>query len=64
MRTFSMTTLIIILAQEGCDGRTDKNRQTIAVTLHLHFAARVNDMAGACGFTTDENINFYGLLAV
>ena len=35
------------LAQEGCDGRTDgqtdKNCQTIVVTLHLRFAARVND---------------------
>jgi hypothetical protein len=28
----------------GCDGRTDKNRQTIAVTLRLRFAARVNYM--------------------
>ena len=35
------------IAKEGCDGRTDgwtdKNRQTIAVTLRLRFAARVND---------------------
>ena len=31
------------LAQEGWDGRTDKNHQTIAVTLHLHFVARVNN---------------------
>ena len=26
------------------DGQIDKNRQTIAVTLRLHFAARVNDI--------------------
>ena len=30
------------LAQEGLDGRTDKNLQTIAVTLRLRFAATVN----------------------
>ena len=34
------------LAKEGCDGRTDKNRQTIAVTLRLRFAARVNYYTG------------------
>ena len=33
------------LAQEGCDRRTDKNCQIIAVIkpLHLRFAARVNN---------------------
>ena len=30
------------------DGRTDKNRQTIAVTLRLRFAARVNDGSTSC----------------
>ncbi|MCG8626577.1 MAG: hypothetical protein MJE68_31830 [Proteobacteria bacterium] len=38
MRTFSQTTLTI-----RTDGQTDKNRQTIAVTLRLRFAARVNE---------------------
>ncbi|MCG8623114.1 MAG: hypothetical protein MJE68_14110, partial [Proteobacteria bacterium] len=37
MHTFSQTTLIIRM-----DGRTDKNRQTITVTLCLRFVARVN----------------------
>ena len=31
------------LTQEGTDGWTNKNRQTIAVTLHLRFGARVNN---------------------
>ena len=49
------------LAQEGSngqtDGQTDKNRQTIAVTLCLRFAARVNkweeekDVEGVGGTT-------------
>ena len=43
MRTFSQT--ITIRMDGSTDGqtdrRTDKNRQTIAVTLRLHFAARV-----------------------
>ena len=39
MLTFSQTTLTI-----RTDGRTDKYRQTIAVTLRLCFAARVNEL--------------------
>ena len=38
MRSFSQTTLTI-----RTDGRTDKNRQTIAVTLRLRFVARVKN---------------------
>ena len=43
MRTFSQTTLTI-RTDGQTDGRTDKNRQMIAVTLRLRFAARVNNI--------------------
>ena len=37
-----------IIAKVGCDGRTDKNRPTIAITLRLRFAARVNKLKIEC----------------
>ena len=42
MRTFSQMTLTINFNTGGF-GREDKNHQTIAVILRLHFAARVNN---------------------
>ena len=44
MRTFSIYDDPYHLAKEGCDGRTDKNHQTIAVTLCLRFATRINNV--------------------